>query len=82
MASSQKKGHKKLSQQTLQAESLFKRVDERRRVPVYEGKTYRSSGKIYESDSHLDADEIFVRLKKKGNQHIKGNRLSYTRPAL
>lgn len=65
MASSQKKGHKKLSQQTLQAESLFK---ESMKEEGYRCTKERLTvlREIYESDSHLDADEIFVRLKKKG----------------
>ncbi len=35
---------------------------------------------IYSSGSHLDADELYQRLKKKGGIHIPGNRLSYPRP--
>ncbi|MCG8377013.1 MAG: transcriptional repressor [Chlorobiales bacterium] len=64
MAFSQKKGHKKLSQQTLQAESLFK---ESMKEEGYRCTKERLTvlREIYESDSHLDADEIFVRLKKK-----------------
>lgn len=64
MAFSQKKGHKKLSQQTLQAESLFK---ESMKEEGYRCTKERITvlREIYESDSHLDADEIFVRLKKK-----------------
>ena len=64
MTFSQKKGHKKLSQQTLQAESLFK---ESMKEEGYRCTKERLTvlREIYESDSHLDADEIFVRLKKK-----------------
>jgi len=60
----QKNAQKEPSQQTMQVESLFKasmkeegyRCTRERLVILRE---------IYESDSHLDADEIFVRLKKK-----------------
>lgn len=64
MTFSQKKGHKKLSQQTLQAESLFK---ESMKEEGYRCTKERLTvlREIYESGSHLDADEIFVRLKKK-----------------
>ncbi|MBC8524983.1 MAG: transcriptional repressor [Chlorobium phaeobacteroides] len=64
MTFSQKNAQKEPSQQTMQVESLFKasmkeeayRCTRERLVILRE---------IYESDSHLDADEIFVRLKKK-----------------
>ena len=64
MAFSQKKVQKELSQQTLQAESLFK---ESMKEEGYRCTRERLTvlREIYESDSHLDADEIFVRLKKK-----------------
>ena len=65
MASSKTKAQKELSQKALQAETLFKNSMKeegyrctRERLTVLR--------EIYESDSHLDADEIFVRLKKKG----------------
>ncbi|UZJ40531.1 transcriptional repressor [Prosthecochloris sp. SCSIO W1101] len=66
MAFSKKiKNQKNLSQLALQAETIFKDSMKeegyrctRERLTVLR--------EIYESDSHLDADEIFVRLKKKG----------------
>ncbi|MCG8344284.1 MAG: transcriptional repressor [Chlorobiales bacterium] len=65
MVSSKKKNRQALSQKAEEAENLFKELMKtqgyrctRERITVLK--------EIYESDSHLDADEIFVRLKKKG----------------
>ena len=65
MASKKKKIKKELSQNAQQAENLFKELMKeegyrctRERLTVIR--------EIYTSNSHLDADEIFVRLKKKG----------------
>ncbi len=65
MAPSKAKNKKSLSQQAKEAEALFKEAMKeegyrctRERLTVL--------SEVYESDSHLDADEIFVRLKKKG----------------
>ncbi|MCG8343946.1 MAG: transcriptional repressor, partial [Chlorobiales bacterium] len=65
MVSSKKKNRQALSQKAEEAENLFKELMKaqgyrctRERITVLK--------EIYESDNHLDADEIFVRLKKKG----------------
>lgn len=65
MASKKKKIKKELSQNAQQAENLFKELMKeegyrctRERLTVIR--------EIYTSNNHLDADEIFVRLKKKG----------------
>ncbi len=65
MALSKKKAQKEISKHTLQAESIFKASMKeegyrctRERLVVFR--------EIYASNNHLDADEIFVRLKKKG----------------
>ncbi len=64
-SSAEKKDQKQLSQQTMQAESLFK-TSMKEKGYRFTKERLTVLREIYESDSHLNADELYIHLKEKG----------------